>query len=37
MGNRKPIPINDDYVRTWSISSSPPFDPNTNTFQATNK
>ncbi|CAF4115279.1 unnamed protein product [Rotaria socialis] len=37
MGNSKPKPINDDYARTWSISSSPPFDPNTNTFQAKNK
>jgi ferredoxin-NADP reductase/predicted pyridoxine 5'-phosphate oxidase superfamily flavin-nucleotide-binding protein len=37
MNDDNPQSINDDYVRTWTISSSPPFDPNTNTFQATNK
>jgi ferredoxin-NADP reductase len=37
MNNDNPQSINDDYVRTWTISSSPPFDPNTNTFKATNK
>ncbi|CAF2265978.1 unnamed protein product [Rotaria magnacalcarata] len=37
MDNSNPKSINDDYVRTWTISSSPPFDSNTNTFQATNK
>jgi ferredoxin-NADP reductase len=37
MNNDNPQAVNDDYIRTWTISSSPPFDSNTNTFQATNK
>jgi ferredoxin-NADP reductase/predicted pyridoxine 5'-phosphate oxidase superfamily flavin-nucleotide-binding protein len=37
MNNDNPQSVNDDYVRTWTISTSPPFDPNTNTFEATNK
>jgi ferredoxin-NADP reductase/predicted pyridoxine 5'-phosphate oxidase superfamily flavin-nucleotide-binding protein len=37
MNNENPQSVNDDYVRTWTISSSPPFDPNTNTFRSTNK
>ena len=37
MNNENPQSVNDDYIRTWTISSSPPFDPQTNTFQATNK
>ncbi len=37
MNDNNPQSINDDYLRTWTISSSAPFDPNTNTFQATNK
>jgi ferredoxin-NADP reductase len=37
MNNDNPQSVNDDYVRTWTISSSSPFDPETNNFQATNK
>ena len=37
MNNANPQSINDDYVRTWTISSSPSFDSKTNTFQPTNK
>ncbi|CAF4050255.1 unnamed protein product [Rotaria sp. Silwood1] len=37
MNDANPQSINDDYVRTWTISSSPSFDSNTNTFQATNQ
>ncbi len=37
MNDNNPQSVNDDYVRTWTISSSPPFDSNSNTFQATNK
>ncbi|CAF2139880.1 unnamed protein product [Rotaria magnacalcarata] len=37
MNNNNSQNINDDYVRTWTISSSPSFDPMTNAFQATNK
>ena len=37
MNEQNPQSINDDYIRTWTISSSPPFNRNTNTFQPTNK
>ncbi|CAF3820028.1 unnamed protein product [Adineta steineri] len=37
MNNNNPQSLNDDYIRTWTISSSPPFNLNTNTFDATNQ
>ncbi|CAF1311362.1 unnamed protein product [Rotaria sordida] len=37
MNNDNPQSLNDDHVRTWTISSSPAFDSNTNMFQTTNK
>lgn len=36
MNDARPKSINDDYLRTWTISSSAPFDPLTSTFQSTN-
>jgi ferredoxin-NADP reductase len=37
MNDDNPQSVNDDYIRTWTITSSPPFDSNTNMFEATNK
>ena len=37
MNHENPQSINDDYIRTWTISSSPSFDPDTSTFQPTNQ
>ena len=37
MNNSNPQSLNDDYIRSWTISSSPPFNSNTNTFDATNQ
>ncbi|UJR07373.1 hypothetical protein I4U23_011659 [Adineta vaga] len=37
MNNGNPQSVNDDYIRTWTISSSPSFNSNTNTFDPTNK
>ena len=37
MNNANPQSVNDDYVRTWTITSSPPFDAQTHAFRATNK
>lgn len=35
MNEAKPQLLNEDFVRTWTLSSAPRFDPNTNAFRAT--
>lgn len=35
MNEVNPQLVNEDYVRTWTLSSAPKFDPNTNAFGAT--
>lgn len=37
MNEANPQLVNDDFVRTWTLSSAPEFDPNTNGFRATDK
>ncbi|MBR9863575.1 MAG: oxidoreductase [Rhodobacteraceae bacterium] len=37
MNESNPQLVNEDYVRTWTLSSTPKFDPNTNAFRATDQ
>eukprot|EP00271_Cylindrocystis_brebissonii_P014324 TRINITY_DN35641_c0_g1_i1.p1 TRINITY_DN35641_c0_g1~~TRINITY_DN35641_c0_g1_i1.p1 ORF type:complete len:729 (+),score=95.22 TRINITY_DN35641_c0_g1_i1:257-2188(+) len=37
MNRANPQQVNDDHVRTWTISSTPPFDPETKSFQETSQ
>ncbi|CAF1491313.1 unnamed protein product [Adineta ricciae] len=37
MNNSNPQSVNDDYIRTWTISSSPPFNYDLNTFEPVNR
>lgn len=37
MNEANPQLVNEDFVRTWTLSSAPQFDPNRNAFRATDK